>query len=514
MRLITTSRLFQIALLLLGLGVSACGGGGGGGSPSVNPPGGAPPPGATPTPSPGSTQSPGGSPSPIGVTPTPNGTPTPFTPGPSPSPIQTTPPPAGQTILPDTTGRFSMIQVLDQWGRGNAQMTQAQIQQETHPPYDAVWGAFQPKYWQPGIILSRYYLPNEDASLISGHDLAYFQANHPDWILHGCDANGNPQPNYLAWSGTGFPNDTPLDIHNPAVVQYELQTIAQYAVANGYSTVAFDNIVFKNYLTSPNRELGESAPPGVSTTGWYGCGIYQTDGTFVRRYNPESSPDQSAWINDILNFLAQAQQYFASYHLHIIVNHPPFSHSPDVNEQKMLSYVDGMLDERGFVSYGNPQAAGTFNDTLAWMQYMQQTLHKAIFLANYWCVGSGCPTDPSQMSPTQVDFGLATYALGNYGGAGVYISQASGATYTYRSEYLARYGSACGDYSKFGTAYVRRFKGGFAVANPSDGSTQVVPWPTGHTYKDVTNRAVSNPLSVAPGDAFMLQLTSGGDGCM
>jgi len=403
-----------------------------------------------------------------------------------------------------------MIQVLDMWGRGNAQMTPAQIAQETHPPYDSVWGAFQPQYWHPGMILSRYYLPNEDEALISGNNLAYFQANHPDWILHGCDKNGNPQPNALAWSGTGFPNDVPLDIHNPAVVQYELQQIGQYAVAHGYNTVAFDNIVFKNYMVSPNPMLGDGE--GGSKPGWYGCGIYQ-NGNFIPRYNPESSPDQSAWTNDILNFLAQAHSTFNStYHLHILVNHPPFDPSPDGNERTMLASVDGMLDERGFVAYGSPQSTNGFNEALGWMQYMQSN-GKAIFMTDYWCIGSGCPTDPSQMTPTQVDFGLATYALGNYGGAGVYISQASGATYTSRPEYSATYGSACSTYTKFGTAYTRRFKGGFAVANPSDGTTQPVPWPTGHTYRDVTGRTISNPLSVAPGDAFMLLLTSGGDGC-
>ncbi len=125
-------------------------------------------------------------------------------------------------MLPNTNGRFGLIQINDAYGRAGTGMSAGQVAAEA-PHYDSVWGSFQPSVWNqnhPGMIVSRYVLPNEDVRLISGHDLTWFQQNHPDWILYACDNNGNPTHDPAA-SGTGF-GDVPLDIHNPAVVQYQL----------------------------------------------------------------------------------------------------------------------------------------------------------------------------------------------------------------------------------------------------------------------------------------------------
>ena len=51
-----------------------------------------------------------------------------------------------------------------------------------------------------------------------------------------------------------------------------------YVLANGYNAVALDNIVFENFLTSPNQELEGRR----SNAGWYACGIY-TQGPGVPR---------------------------------------------------------------------------------------------------------------------------------------------------------------------------------------------------------------------------------------
>jgi hypothetical protein len=420
---------------------------------------------------------------------------------------------SGNTILPSTTGRFGLIQITDAYGRNGLSIPPGTIEQIA-PHYDSVWGAFSPGAWNathPGMIVSRYVLPNEDIKLISGHDLAWFQQNHPDWILYACTSNGTPTHD-LAGTGTSF-GDIPLDIHNPAVVQYQLGLIGPDMVSEGYNTIAADNITFENYL------YDASAP----TSGGYGCGVYQGANytNFVYRYGGQNIDDHNvrdaAFTADLLNWLATARSYlnsnYGSRHYHIIVNHPFDGSTPDANELQMFQYIDGLLYEPGFTHYGTLDTGSTFQTTLNWMATIQGR-NLAIFLSDYFCHDTSttqCSTDPFSLTAHQMDWALASYALGNNGGADVYISPAGGAIDTYRGEEGDRYGAPCGAYTQSnGYLYTRQFAGGFAVVNATSGS-QVVTLPAGHTYKDVEGRAISNPLTVGPTDAYMLLTT--GNGC-
>lgn len=413
-------------------------------------------------------------------------------------------------MLPDTTGRFSLMQINDSDGVRPG-MTSSQIQAEA-PHYDAVWGAFSPQTWNgghPGMYVSRYILPNEDVKQISGHDLSWFQTNHPDWILYACQPDGTPT-HELAYFYAGF-GDVPLDIHNPDVIAYQIQQlVGPSMIQNGYNTLAADNVEFDNYSTGPNPEFGEGSPQ----SGWYGCGIWQ-NGTFVRRYSTGHLQADPAWTADTLNWvqtvhnLLNTDPTLAPHHFKFIVNHPPYSSAPDANETQMLQNVDGMLDENGFTHYGQLYTGSQFMNTLNWMQYTQSH-HVAIWITDYFCAGSSCSTDPSTLTPSQVDWALATYAIGNNGGAGVFISPKGGAIYTYRSEYATAYGTPCGAYKQSGSLVFRQFSQGFAVAN-SGTSAQSLPLPAGHTYTDVEGRAVTSPLTVNGTDAYML--TTGSNGC-
>ncbi len=280
-------------------------------------------------------------------------------------------------------------------------------------------------------------------------------------------------------------------------------------ISEGYNTMAADNITFANYLV-------DSTKPASSN--YYACGIYQGS-TFVRRYGSQGSSDHDvadpAFIGDLLNWLATARQTFnsdptfAPHHFKIIVNHPLQDASPNSNELQMLQSVDGVLDENGFTHYGQLLTGASFSNTMSWMEYAQSH-HYAIFITDYFCTGSGCSHDPASLTPSQVDWALASYAIGNNGGANVYISPAGGAIYTYRSEYSRTYGAPCGGFTQSGNLYSRRFAGGFAVVNAGAGS-QKITLPN-HAYTDIEGRPISNPLSVGGTDAYMLMLPGGG-GC-
>lgn len=487
------------AIALVSTVVSACGGGGGGGS--STPPVGGPPPGGPPPTS--------------GPTATPMPT---STPAPTPAPTATPAPPGAQsiTMLPDTTGRFGLVQIFDWDGTAShAPLTASQIESEA-PHEDTVWGAFNPSAWNsghPGMIVSRYMLPVEDDNSVSGHDLTWWQNNHPNWILYACDGSGNPTKD-LAWSTSYFP-DVPLDFSNPSVIQYQMSEMIPYLKTNGYNTLAVDNTDLLNYLEGGNPNFGQHI-----VSGEYGCGTYDSSGTFHRAFGGPLDAQDPAFISAMITWVKTVQSDLHSAGMKLIVNHPLYSPPTSTNESQLLAATDAMVYERGFTDYGKymGEAANLVSNAVTWAQYTQSH-HIAILITDYLCSGwngtqafnnnASCPSDPSQIPAPQVDWSLATYALVNLGGADVYISPQTGQRMSYRPEYSTGYGSPCGSYSKVtSTVYERKFQGALVVINAGSGSYSFA-LPSGHTYHDIESRLVSNPLLLGPADGYVL-LTSNG----
>ena len=63
--------------------------------------------------------------------------------------------------------------------------------------------------------------------------------------------------------------------------------------------------------------------------------------------------------------------------------------------------------------------------------------------------------------------------------------------------------------------YYRKFANALVVVNPnatgngSPGPAVSYPLPAGHTYTDIEGRPVSNPLSIAAPDGYVLLTTNG-----
>src|SRR5579862_500810 len=125
----------------------------------------------------------------------------------------TAPPPI--TRIRNTWGRIGAGQVFDYFPTTKAQMSSSQISADASR-YDMVWGSFNPGPWRSAnsaALVGRYYIPEEDNSLLSGHTLAWWQQNHPDWMLYACTSSGTPTQDLAYVPGVGF-NDVVLDIHN------------------------------------------------------------------------------------------------------------------------------------------------------------------------------------------------------------------------------------------------------------------------------------------------------------
>lgn len=389
-------------------------------------------------------------------------------------------------------------------------MSTSQIRQDAYR-YDFVWGSFppRPQTWtasNPQSLVSRYYIASEDNTLVSGNGLAYFQANHPDWILYACDSSGNPTSDYAYTQGDGFA-DVPLDLHNPAVVQYQLSDpnfgLIHYALTNGYNALALDQIVFTNDMIGGNPNFGQTVKPGE-----FGCGVNTSTG-FVKEYQSKTDP---RWTADILNFVQVAKQLAFANGLAVTVNHPTGSVS-DPNEQTLLNSIDLSLDEVGFSDYGNYMLSNTlFATTYLWAENIQNH-GKALALidkfANY----------TTSLPPSAIEYSLATYLMANEGSLDLYAVGNNGPGYgygaeQYHNEYATMFGRPCAPMTRDSqnlAIYYRRYEHGLAIVNSGSAQTENATLPAGHVYSDIEGRAITNPLPVSSHDAFAL--TTNTNGC-
>lgn len=74
--------------------------------------------------------------------------------------------------------------------------------------------------------------------------LPWWQKNHPDLVLYQCD---RVTPAWECFAGEGCAHTSvPLDLTNPATLQYQLETGFQPAASEGYTAIALDNYGLTN----------------------------------------------------------------------------------------------------------------------------------------------------------------------------------------------------------------------------------------------------------------------------
>jgi len=363
------------------------------------------------------------------------------------------------------------------------------------PRYDLVWGASTPTAWRahhPALLASRYFIMEQSDG---GHNLAYYHAYHPDWILYNCTRSGAPTriPAYM--QGGAYGTNVPLDIHNPAVVEFQVRNLAiPPAVAAGYNALAIDQVLFSNIM-------GGNAGPGS-----YGCGVYEGN-TFVRRY---SSKSDSRWAGDTVNWVRTAKSIVNSepHHLKIVVNHPAGSTASGL-EQELLANTDAALSEVGFTNYGGyKRSASLFATALNYQIYAQTHGVTPLIIDKF--------VQREALSPIQREWVVGTYLMANNGKLLLYATSGGFGTGGYGTphyypEYNTNMGSACGGVSGGPAIYERRFTNGLVIVNAST-SPAIARLPLNHHYTDIIGRTVVPVQVVAGTDAYVL-LTASGTGC-
>jgi hypothetical protein len=371
--------------------------------------------------------------------------------------------------------------------------------------YSMVWGARNNigTSWLDSnpVLQTAYYnaLETDESSTAwgaVGHTLSWWQSNHPTWVLYACTSSGSPTTT-PAWV-PGLSSNVPLDVHNPAVVDYQIRLMAGYAHQLGYHALAIDEATFWQ------------ADEGVS--GGYGCGIYQ-NGSFVRRYNGATDPN---WATDVVAWVKEAHKVLttdptiAPYHLKLVVNHP--ADQLTANETAFLANVDADLDETGYTNYGRLSNGSAYDFTMRtnWAMYAQQHGVAVMMNAN---LGS------LSVTSANLDYSVATYLMGNLQAESLYVSPAKGyGIEQWHSQYQTAVGAPCGAYyggasldSSNPSIFYRRFANAVVVVNGGSGSNSEVArhLPSGHSYTDLFGRSVSSQPTIASGDGYVL-LTSNG----
>ena len=337
------------------------------------------------------------------------------------------------------------------------------------------------------MIISDYFIMGLDQYSVLKHSLSWWQQNHPSWILYACTASGAPTHDVAYMSGIRVP-DVPLDIHNPDVVAYQAGVMSQYAKGAGYNALAIDQVVFWNVYAGGNPDFGQHVNKGE-----YGCGTWQGN-TFVRHY---SSPSDSQYAADVVQYVRQARSIAHSYGLTLIVNHPagPVSNP---NEQQLLLNTDVEMDETGFSDYGHYTKlnGGTIRTELPFIEFAQQHGTAVMVIDKF--------ANEGQVDPVSLEYSIATYLLGNEGGLLLWVGGAQQyGTLQYYSQYDAPIGKPCGSVSGGPAVYTRSFSGGLVVVNGTS-SPQTYSLPSGHSYHDLVGRSTASSLRLGPNDAYVL----------
>jgi len=368
--------------------------------------------------------------------------------------------------------------------------------------FDVVWGSFDPTPWRnadPAALVSRYYILEEDSYEITGRTLAWWEAHEPSWILYACTPRGHLTREVAYTPGVGFP-DVPLNISNPAVVEYQVRSLASYAIAHHYNAVAIDEVLLENVLLGGNPKLGQRIYPG-----YYACGSWYGSRPVVR-YTSKTS---SLWAADVLNWIREAHRILASEHLTMIINHPASDLTS--TEESLIANVDVLQNETGFTDYGNYTQAvhrGLFNTTVNWMRYVQREGKGVVTVAKF--------VQDRPLNASQKEYAVASYMMGSEGKSDLDMTLSTYSSQAYYSEYNVRLGTPCGEMTNGGSSapqiYMRRYTGGIVVLNSGSlpRTYEVARLPAGHVYRDIEGRRVTNPLAVHSSDAFIMRTS---DGC-
>lgn len=392
---------------------------------------------------------------------------------------------------------------------------------------DYVWGASERNVplWRnssnANIILSKYIpFTRDPAAHVTGHGanatgLPWWEQNRPELVLYQCDRT---TPAWECFSGEGCRHtDVPLDLTNPATLEYQMQVGVLPAKAKGYNAIAFDN-----YGTSNQ---------------WKACGAFKgPGGAWVQIYNATDPAHDPQYGLDVLNWTARAVDAIHAAGMLVI---PNWSAYGSEHATAIAGLVDGVLAEAGWcewnpvpntTSFTTPPPKTTpsrFAAQLAFVRSLQRQ-GKGYFAINEWGAGPDYGLNPSAI-PHNItrdvrQFVVAAFMLSNGRSSGVFLSCIQcygggsgglGNFSIWEPEYSADVGTPEGEPSQTPAGiWVRRYSRGLAAVNPAATEQAFVLPPLtdqqqGLVYRDLYHDTpLSGSVMLPPASGLVLVVTS------
>ncbi len=347
---------------------------------------------------------------------------------------------------------------------------------------------------QPPSVYHTLYLPfdrDEDRryyATAGAQGIAWWQANHPNWIEYRCDKST------VAYESANT-HSVPLDTANPAVRAYIERTYIAPALDGalpGYNGATFEAVGFDNFQMENGSDYS-----GQRCGHWTGA---RGTSRWVAQYNGTTN-DPTYRRNNVA--VAGAYQRYIHAHFPHSAMVANFSYDPayPTDSAHLMDKIDVLFDEQGYTR-GNNAPPWNYTDA-AWLS--KQRAMQAYLGTN----GHGVidinqePVPFAKLTAAQVQWALANYLLEKNSASYLYVTgyQEYGHAYT-RPEYAAPIGSTMGGMYPSQGVYMRTFTNGLTVVNPSSTTSFALKFPAG-TFKDLNGHAV---VSVTLGPASGLVL--------
>jgi Hypothetical glycosyl hydrolase family 15 len=360
----------------------------------------------------------------------------------------------GAPLPPIVGDRVGRAQIFDYHITDKADLAQRR---------DILWASLGPVV--PGLYSTSYMTVDRD--LDKSHDLAWYRANHPDWIVYGCD--GQPTREFTGEYVT-------VDISNPDVREALFrQGVVEKLAKRPYDSIAVDNLSNWN---------------GVAE-----CGV-RHNGAFQRLYSGQrSDPAFDDITADWMGWLA------ARVHARglALTGNVYYDGVDREGYLKIARHLDVVLDETGFERHCRPSQTDA-----KWLDrvnlFREVASAKALMQLE-----RVCPT-LAEITPATIDWSFANYLFVK--GPRTYLAlspeqNTGGIVYDFPELYL-KIGRPLGEMQERGGVYFRRFERALALLNPSSRASARFDLGQEGWRDRVSGQVMSGAVDLPPASAMVL----------
>ena len=340
-----------------------------------------------------------------------------------------------------------------------------------------LWGPDHDQSIDASIYTSAYVPLDWPAKIANSFD--WWKANHPDWIVYKCDRK-TP-----AFVEPNTPNSVPLDISNPAVRDFQINTYIIPFLKKRNNSIGIDNVLLENYTGK--------------------CGVWRK-GVWIQLYS--GSYHDPVYEREVLNWVKEIYSVIHMYsHSAGVAFNMNILNSPASDKQLAL-YTDLILDEGGLTNWG--KAGNNYVTDNRWLVQIQ-TIQKIIKLGKGFILNAYEPeTSYSEISNQEVLWDLSNYLLIKGSHTFTYVSVSPGSpeweTFSDRQEYHIPIGHPISDIYTSQGVYMRMYSNGLAIVNPS--STKNYRLNFIHPYQDVQGITIASSVIGAHSGLILLDKQS------